>query len=421
MLTVTRKSRFIVRAVRNRKPLSQMVSRAPKGRSKVTNGRQLFIDGDARLKVSRRFRDVLASIATDLGGADRLSEGQKQIARRCAMLSVECEIMESAAVAGQPFDLDVYGQLTDRLGRAFQRLGLKRVMHDVTPDLGAYGRVGEALKAIKGGVRSRFPLFWFDFIAKNATRLFEGFVKLFPELSDQDSLANLYEFAHGGEKDGLAHLIAEEYRDVETEIASIEKRVADNKKASDRLKQKKPPDLDQEDRLNDLDRERRALRMIRDEIQKGDNLAFLTDRGILPNYAFPEAGVTLKSILFRAEAEGDEARRPTITEYIRSAASALTEFAPGASFYVQGRKLKVDQIDLSASPIEYWRVCPDCIHTERAETETTEACCPSCGSEMWSDRGARRPMVRLRQVLATGSDRSTRIPKAARLADGRHA
>ena len=41
--------------------------------------------------------------------------------------------MESAAVAGHPF-----GQLTDRLGRAFQRLGLKRVMHDVTPDLDAY-------------------------------------------------------------------------------------------------------------------------------------------------------------------------------------------------------------------------------------------------------------------------------------------
>jgi hypothetical protein len=77
-----------VQAVRNRKLASQMVSRAPKGRSKVTNGRQLFIDGDARLKVSRRLRDVLASIATDLGGADRLSEGQKQIARRCAMLSV---------------------------------------------------------------------------------------------------------------------------------------------------------------------------------------------------------------------------------------------------------------------------------------------------------------------------------------------
>ena len=110
----------------------------PKGAAGWTNGRRLFIDGDARLKVSRPFRDVLASIATDLGGVDRLSEGQKQIARRCAMLSVRCEIMESAAVAGQPFDLDAYGQLTDRLGRAFQRLGLRRVMHDVTPDLGTY-------------------------------------------------------------------------------------------------------------------------------------------------------------------------------------------------------------------------------------------------------------------------------------------
>jgi hypothetical protein len=115
-----------------------MISRAPKGRSKVTNGRQLFIEGDARLKISRRFRDVLANIVTDLGGVERLSEGQKQMARRCAMLSVECEMMESAAVAGLPFDLEVYGQLTDRLGRVFQRLGLRRVKHDMTPDLSAY-------------------------------------------------------------------------------------------------------------------------------------------------------------------------------------------------------------------------------------------------------------------------------------------
>jgi hypothetical protein len=77
-------------------------------------------------------------LVTDLGGVERLSEGQKQMARRCAMLSVECEKMESAAVAGLPFDVDRYGLLTDRLGRAFQRLGLRRIAHDVTPDLGVY-------------------------------------------------------------------------------------------------------------------------------------------------------------------------------------------------------------------------------------------------------------------------------------------
>jgi hypothetical protein len=43
------------------------------------------------------------------------------------MLSVECEKLEAIGFAGGKIDLDVYGQLTDRLGRAFQRLGLKRV------------------------------------------------------------------------------------------------------------------------------------------------------------------------------------------------------------------------------------------------------------------------------------------------------
>jgi hypothetical protein len=120
-----------------------MISRAPKGRSKVPNGQLPFIEGDAR-RISRRFRDVLASIVTDLRGVERLSEGQKQLARRCAMLSVECEKMGSAAVAGLPFDVDRYGLLTDRLGRAFQRLGLRRVAHDTTPDLGAYLTVAAA-------------------------------------------------------------------------------------------------------------------------------------------------------------------------------------------------------------------------------------------------------------------------------------
>jgi hypothetical protein len=37
----------------------------------------------------------------------------------------------SLDVAGEEIDLDVYGQLTDRLGRAFGRLGLKRVAREV--------------------------------------------------------------------------------------------------------------------------------------------------------------------------------------------------------------------------------------------------------------------------------------------------
>jgi hypothetical protein len=69
-----------------------------------------------------------------------LSEGQKQLARRAAMLSAECERLEAFAVrderpgpinwkdeAAFKFDIDTYGVLCDRLGRLFDRLGLKRV------------------------------------------------------------------------------------------------------------------------------------------------------------------------------------------------------------------------------------------------------------------------------------------------------
>jgi hypothetical protein len=46
--------------------------------------------------------------------------------------------MEVDAVAGNAFDIDLFGQLTDRLGRCLQRLGLERRARDVTPTLQDY-------------------------------------------------------------------------------------------------------------------------------------------------------------------------------------------------------------------------------------------------------------------------------------------
>jgi len=105
--------------------------RPPRVRSAVTNGRRLHVRPVGDSAWSRRFRDLLAEITSDLGGPESLSEGQKQLARRCATIALECEKIEVRAVSGQQIDLETYGQLTDRLGRAFGRLGLKRVARDV--------------------------------------------------------------------------------------------------------------------------------------------------------------------------------------------------------------------------------------------------------------------------------------------------
>ncbi len=108
----------------------------------------MFIDAvDGRSKMSRRFRDVLSEIVSDLGGADGLSEGQRQLARRCALLSVTCEQLEARSVAGEEIDLDTFGQLTDRLGRAFGRLGLRRAKRDITPSLAEIAAGSDAAEA----------------------------------------------------------------------------------------------------------------------------------------------------------------------------------------------------------------------------------------------------------------------------------
>ena len=113
-----------------------------KNRSRITNGTAILEGIDGRSAPARRFRDVLSAIVSDLGGVDRLSEGQRQIARRCAMLAVQCEAIEAQGVQGNAIDLDAYGALTDRIGRAFMRLGLRRVPRDVSPTLGEI--LGEA-------------------------------------------------------------------------------------------------------------------------------------------------------------------------------------------------------------------------------------------------------------------------------------
>jgi DEAD/DEAH box helicase domain-containing protein len=222
-------------------------------------------------------------------------------------------------------------------------------------------------------------------------------------------LENLHAFAHGGERDGLAHRVASEFAELDGEVGSIQQRIEDTSVIIEKLKAEVPPPTDLEERLEDLAREKRSLGRIRDGIRRADTLGFLTDRGILPNYAFPEQGVTLRSILYRSDASTDEERAPIITDYVRAASSALVEFAPSALFYAEGRKLKIDQVDLSASPIEYWRICPDCTHISPDANETTEKPCPSCGSAMWTDKGSRRPMIRLKQVLAVSQERSARI------------
>jgi hypothetical protein len=118
--------------VAKRIPLTQVMLR-----SAITNGR-ILDDVDHRTKAMRRLRDLLAQYADDLGGDAHLSEGQRALIRRAAMLEIQLtQIEERFAEEGNVGYklLDLYGRHTGNLRRVLESLGLNhgRRARDVTP------------------------------------------------------------------------------------------------------------------------------------------------------------------------------------------------------------------------------------------------------------------------------------------------
>jgi len=79
---------------------------------------------------------------------------------------------------------------------------------------------------------------------------------------------------------------------------------------------KQDPARDQnfDEMLQQMLRERAAMNEIVRSINERNVLNFFTDEGLLPNYAFPEAGVVLRSVIYRrnSKAEDDERKYTTI-------------------------------------------------------------------------------------------------------------
>src|SRR3984893_17129866 len=79
-------------------------------RSSVSNGTRLFAisEIDGRTSTARRFRDIIETVTSDLGGKDLLSEAQRQLIRRASALSIMCESVEIDLVRDLPFDVANY-------------------------------------------------------------------------------------------------------------------------------------------------------------------------------------------------------------------------------------------------------------------------------------------------------------------------
>jgi hypothetical protein len=119
-------------------------------RSALTNGSCLFLgDVDERGPWCRRLRDLQRAHESDLGGREALSEGQRTLLRRIAMLELQLEMLESrfaqndGEASGE--QLMLYQRVASALRRLLESLGLHegRKARDVTPRLDLDGLIRE--------------------------------------------------------------------------------------------------------------------------------------------------------------------------------------------------------------------------------------------------------------------------------------
>jgi hypothetical protein len=133
------RSRSDPRRVRARRPRDLTLAKL---QSALTNGSKLFLgDADETGPWCRRLRDLRFAYEADLGGAGNLSEGQRTIMHRLAMLALQCEMLETkfAKNDGQasPTQLALYQRTANSMRRLIESLNIHRgrIARDITDDV----------------------------------------------------------------------------------------------------------------------------------------------------------------------------------------------------------------------------------------------------------------------------------------------
>ena len=250
---------------------------------------------------------------------------------------------------------------------------------------------------------SGFPHSFLGYVDRNRTELLDRFFALFGREISDDVKGHIERFA-SSQEDGLPFRLIDGLRRMKKQRDSLRRRAQTVRNAL--MKMKEDPAAKNEEVVS-LAREKRALERLFRELGEMPLFNLLTDEGLVPNYAFPESGVTLRSVIYRKGEDG--APESDVYKYERAAASALRELAPESVFYAGGRKARIEQVDMTLSEVEEWRFCDSCSYMAPERADVKAGKCPRCGSSGFGDLGQRRKLLRMRQVFAYGGDRETLI------------
>jgi len=205
----------------------------------------------------------------------------------------------------------------------------------------------------------------------------EEFLGLFGAAVSEQAATDLRSFATGGLRDAVEWVRTQ----WEQRLADLRDRIATIDQALGELVKSDPG---QQTIKKSLEAERRATARHIAAIGRQNAQNVLVELGLLPNYSLVDSTTTLEATLTWEEETPDGKRYCSeVREYSRPARLALTELAPGNSFYIQGYQHHVNGLDIGTSSRrawQEWRICPQCgyVRTWRAADDVSP--CPRCHS-----------------------------------------
>ncbi|OHV34839.1 DEAD/DEAH box helicase [Pseudofrankia sp. EUN1h] len=252
-----------------------------------------------------------------------------------------------------------------------------------------------------------------DDATAHAADYVETFLALFGDLVRPDTADDLRGWAGAGlangEAAGLGRLVRHAAVDYRREIdelghrhAALSEQVPGLREAAAR------PTATDEDRLAArlAGAELKFLAKRRHDLGGQFWVAALEERGVLPNYTLLDDTVSLDVTLRWVDHETAEYREEA-RAYQRGSAIALTEWAPGSTFYAQGLAVRIDAVDVGRdldALVQTWRLCSACGWSQASRSSEPSppvpASCPRCGHTGLADTGQALPVLPLERVSA---------------------
>ncbi|MFD5244606.1 DEAD/DEAH box helicase [Amycolatopsis sp. NPDC058340] len=254
-----------------------------------------------------------------------------------------------------------------------------------------------------------------DFAASalaNAHELVEPFLALFPSEPDDETARQAHEAVREFAVSGVQVRAAEIATVFQAKIDDLQAKLVAIQRARGGLT---AGDSEHAQLARELERERRAITRRITELQRRKGAQeFLVESGMLPNYALVDDPVELEGTLYwqETDASGGVRHDSELREYTRPAQLALTELAPGNTFYVNGYKHHITGLDLGSPGREHWRhwrLCPNCGYARTFNALEDTSACERCKSPAIADAGCLHKVLAPRRVSARDRRDNARV------------